>query len=99
MTTNEVRQAVFSLVKKHDGWSFIPFFKKAWTLKTDIDSDLHFEREEAEALMDDFFHQFNVERGSFSIDTYYPDRHELSQVPDFTLEMLINSAKEGRWLY
>ncbi|EFE95989.1 DUF1493 family protein [Serratia odorifera] len=99
MTIDKVQQAVFSLVKKHDGCSIIPFFKKKWTVKTDIDTDLHFEREEAEELMRDFFNQFNVNSKGFSIDTYYPDSEKLTQVPDFTLEMLINSAKAGRWLY
>lgn len=99
MIKDGVQLAVFSLVKKHDGWSIIPLFQKKWTVKTDIDTDLHFEREEAEELMSDFFIQFNVSRGDFNIDTYYPTSEQLTQVPDFTLEMLINSAKAGRWLY
>ncbi len=28
---------------------------------------------EAEDLMDEFFKEFNVDRGNFNINTYYPD--------------------------
>lgn len=63
------------------------------------------------ALMDDFFTTFNVDRGSFSITTYYPPepplkhllnpfrKNDIPQVADFTIGMLIASARAGRWLY
>ncbi|EAQ4759271.1 DUF1493 family protein [Salmonella enterica] len=58
-----------------------------------------------------FFTTFNVDRGSFSITTYYPPepplkhllnpfrKNDIPQVPDFTIGMLIASARAGRWLY
>lgn len=61
--------------------------------------------------MDEFFAEFGVERGNFSITTYYPPdpplravlnpfkKREIPPVPDFTIEMLIESAKAGYWLY
>lgn len=76
-----------------------------------MDSDLRLEDDEALALMDDFFTTFNVDRGSFSITTYYPPepplkhllnpfrKNDIPQVPDFTIGMLIASARAGRWLY
>ncbi|EEB8300520.1 DUF1493 family protein, partial [Salmonella enterica subsp. enterica serovar Dublin] len=60
------------------------------------------------ALMDDFFTTFNVDRGSFSITTYYPPepplkhllnpfrKNDIPQVADFTIGMLIASARAGR---
>ncbi|EEN8198835.1 DUF1493 family protein [Salmonella enterica subsp. enterica serovar Enteritidis] len=62
------------------------------------------------ALMDDFFTTF-IDRGSFSITTYYPPepplkhllnpfrKNDIPQVADFTIGMLIASARAGRWLY
>ncbi|EAA9808301.1 acyl carrier protein [Salmonella enterica] len=50
-------------------------------------------------------------RGSFSITTYYPPepplkhllnpfrKNDIPQVPEFTIGMLIASARAGRWLY
>ena len=87
------------------------FKKKELTPSTDLDSDLRLEDDEALALMDDFFTTFNVDRGSFSITTYYPPepplkhllnpfrKNDIPQVPDFTIGMLISSARSGRWLY
>ncbi|EDI8109996.1 hypothetical protein GEN14_00045 [Salmonella enterica] len=52
-----------------------------------------------------------VDKGNFSITTYYPPepplkhllnpfrKNDIPQVPDFTIGMLIASARAGRWLY
>ncbi|WP_143339108.1 DUF1493 family protein, partial [Cronobacter sakazakii] len=54
---------------------------------------------------------FSVARGNFSITTYYPPdpplsvmlnpfrKREIPIVPFFTIGMLIESARAGRWLY
>ncbi|ESF74121.1 hypothetical protein SEES0695_06974 [Salmonella enterica subsp. enterica serovar Soerenga] len=69
------------------------------------------EDDEALALMDDFFTTFNVDKGNFSITTYSPPepplkhllnpfrKNDIPQVPEFTIGMLIASARAGRWLY
>ncbi|EBT0031053.1 DUF1493 family protein [Salmonella enterica] len=87
------------------------FKKKELTPSTDLDSDLRLEDDEALALMDDFFTTFNVDKGNFSITTYYPPepplkhllnpfrKNDIPQVPEFTIGMLIASARSGRWLY
>ncbi|CNE57920.1 DUF1493 family protein [Yersinia mollaretii] len=109
MVSDTLEQRIYELVRSHDG--IYLFKKKELTPATDLDSDLHLEDDEAQALMDDFFTRFSVDRGSFSITTYYPPEPPLSdllnpfsksdipQVPDFTIAMLIESAKAGRWLY
>ncbi|EBM5309176.1 DUF1493 family protein [Salmonella enterica] len=85
--------------------------KKELTPSTDLDSDLQLEDDEVLALMDDFFTTFNVDKGNFSITTYYPPepplkhllnpfrKNDIPQVPDFTIGMLIASARAGCWLY
>lgn len=107
--TVEIEQRIYELVRRYDGVYL--FKQKTLTPQIDIDSDLNFEREEAAALMDEFFGEFSVDRGGFVIETYYPDEPSLVQilnpfnkrevpvVPDFTLGMLIESALAGRWLY
>ena len=71
-------------------------------------TDMQLDVTEAEDLMDEFFKEFNVDRGNFNINTYYPDepfswnpfkKFPVVMVPDFTIGMLIESAKAGKWLY
>lgn len=107
--TDDIDQRIYELVRRYDGVYL--FKQKTLTPQVDIDSDLNFEREEAQALMDEFFAEFSVQRGGFAIETYYPaepslvqilnpfNKREVPVVPDFTLAMLIESAKVGRWLY
>ncbi|MCG8707771.1 DUF1493 family protein [Brenneria sp. 4F2] len=109
MVSDTIEQRIYELVKSHDG--IYLFKKKELTPTTDLDSDLRLEDDEALALMDVFFTTFDVDRGKFSITTYYPPEpslkdllnpfreRDIPQVPDFTIGMLIESAKAGRWLY
>ncbi|BFJ68059.1 TPA: DUF1493 family protein [Salmonella enterica] len=109
MVSDTLEQRIYELVRSHDG--IYLFKKKELTPSTDLDSDLRLEDDEALALMDDFFTTFNVDRGNFSITTYYPPepplkhllnpfrKNDIPQVPDFTIGMLIESAGAGRWLY
>ncbi|WP_297202728.1 DUF1493 family protein [uncultured Pluralibacter sp.] len=109
MVSDTLEQRIYELVKSHDG--IYLFKKKELTPTTDLDSDLRLEDDEALALMDDFFTKFNVDRGNFSISTYYPPdpplkdllnpfrKSNIPKVPDFTIGMLIESARASRWLY
>uniref|UniRef100_UPI00398C5DB1 DUF1493 family protein n=1 Tax=Salmonella enterica TaxID=28901 RepID=UPI00398C5DB1 len=63
---------------------------------------------EAGDVMNKFFEELNVERGTFRIETYFPN-HPFSWHPfkktepapghDFTIRLLIESAKAGKLLY
>ncbi|MGS9092471.1 DUF1493 family protein, partial [Salmonella enterica subsp. enterica serovar Infantis] len=77
------------------------FKKKELTPSPDLDSDLQLEDDEVLALLDDFFTTFNVDKGNFSITTYYPTepplkhllnqflKNDINKVPDFTIGMII----------
>ncbi len=107
--THSLEERIYELVRRYDGVYL--FKQKTLTPQIDIDSDLNFEREEAAALMEEFFAEFDVDRGAFAIETYYPTepslfnilnpfaKRDVPIVPDFTLAMLIASAEAGRWLY
>lgn len=107
MVSDALEQRIYELVRSHDG--IYLFKKKELTPSTDLDSDLRLEDDEALALMDDFFTTFNVDKGNFSITTYYPPepplkhllnpfrKNDIPQVPEFTIGMLIESARSGRW--
>lgn len=109
MVSDILEQRIYELVRSHDG--IYLFKKKELTPSTDLDSDLRLEDDEALALMDDFFTTFNVDKGNFSITTYYPPepplkhllnpfrKNDIPQVPEFTIGMLIASARAGRLIH
>ncbi|AHG22278.1 acyl carrier protein [Chania multitudinisentens RB-25] len=103
-----IEQSVYELVRPYAGTYLFNIKKVELTPETDLDTDLSIDELEVEDLMNDFFEKFNVERGNFKIETYYPSepfpwnpfkRTTPIPVPDFTIGMLIESAKAGRWLY
>lgn len=107
---DDIEQRVFALARRYNGVYLFNNDKKQklLTLETDLDTDMLLDVGEAEDLMDEFFKEFQVERGNFKIETYYPDepfswnpfkKLPLIPVPDFTISMLIESAKAGKWLY
>lgn len=100
----ELEERIYKLVRKHYG--FYLFKRPILTPETDFDSDLKLDDDEAEKLMNEFFEKFNVDRGNFNINSYYPEQPSNLlktlipvPVPDFKIRMLIESAKAGRWLY
>lgn len=106
----DIEQRIYDLVRPFLGVYLFNNKKKQRVLtpETDFDTHLNLDVGEAEDLMDKFFAEFNVQRGSFVIETYYPDepfswnpfkKNQPVPVPDFTIGMLIESAKAGKWLY
>jgi Protein of unknown function (DUF1493). len=107
---DDIEQRIFALVRRYDGVYLFNNKKRQQELTpdTDFDTDMTLDVGEAEDLMDEFFKEFQVDRGRFKIETYYPDipfswnpfkKTEPVPVPDFTIGMLIESAKAGKWLY
>lgn len=107
---DDIEQRIFALVRRYNGVYLFNNEKKQrlLTRDTDFDTDMQLDVSEAEDLMNEFFKEFQVERGQFKIETYYPDepfslnpfkKFPPVPVPDFTIGMLIESAKAGKWLY
>lgn len=110
MVSDALEQRIYELVRSHDG--IYLFKKKELTPSTDLDSDLRLEDDEALALMDDFFTTFNVDKGNFSITTYYPPepplkhllnpfrKNDIPQVPEFTMSLpglVAGCMTDSRW--
>jgi hypothetical protein len=107
---DDIEQQIYELVRPYLGVYLFNNRKKQKILTPDmdLDTDLKLDIGEAEDLMDNFFSRFNVQKGNFNIETYYPDvpipwnpfkKAVPVPVPDFTIGMLIESAKAGKWLY
>lgn len=82
------------------------------TPDSDIDTDVGIDLPKAEELMEEFFDVFSVDKTGFDIEKYYlapplttllknlfSREKDIPVVPEFTIRMLIESAKAGRWLY
>lgn len=108
MVEESIEQRIYELVRPYAGTYLFNLKKVELTPDTDLDTDLSIDELEVEDLMNSFFDKFDVTRGNFILQTYYPYEPFLLNpfkksppipVPDFTLRMLIESAKAGRWLY
>jgi len=105
---DNIEQRVYELIRPYAGVYLFSFEPVELTLESDLDADLDLEDLDASELMDTFFSELHVERGNFNIKTYYPDipfswnlfrKREPVPVPAFTIGMLVESAKAGKWLY
>ncbi len=104
----DLEQRIYALVQPYAGYYLFNLKKVELTPETDLDTDLGIDELEAEDMMNDFFIIFSVERCDFRIETYFPTqpfswnplkKNQPIAVRDFTIGMLIESAKAGRWLY
>lgn len=106
---DDIEQRVIAFVTRHSG---VYIFRKkkydTYTAESSIHFDVRLDICYAEELMEDFFKEFNIDPGAFQIETYYPNTPDIwnlfkktvpVSVPDFTIAMLIESAKAGKWLY
>ena len=67
-----IEQRIYALVRRYNGVYLMNNEEKQKLLnaKTDLDTDMQLDVTEAEDLMDEFFKEFNVDRGNFNINTY-----------------------------
>ncbi|EKY3200864.1 DUF1493 family protein [Cronobacter turicensis] len=79
-----------------------------YTAESSIHFDVRLDQDDVEELIEDYSKEFNVDMSNFHLETYYPTvnfswnpfkKPELVDVPEFTIDMFIQSAKAGRWLY
>lgn len=105
---NSIEQRIYELIRPYAGTYLFNIKRVDLKPESDLDTDLGMDELEAEDLMKEFFARFNVDPGNFNIKTYFPDipvsfnlfkKTEPVPVPDFTVGMLIESAKAGKWMY
>ena len=105
---SNIEQQIYDFILPYAGTYLFNIRKVILTHETDLDTDLSIDEYEVEELMKEYFTKFNVDPAGFDIKVYYPDipfswnpfkKTIPVQVPDFTIGMLIESAKAGCWLY
>ncbi|ELY4675456.1 DUF1493 family protein [Cronobacter turicensis] len=79
-----------------------------YTAESSIHFDVRLDQDDVEELIEDYSKEFNVDMSNFHLETYYPTvnfswnpfkKPEPVDVPELTIDMFIQSAKAGRWLY
>ncbi|EJQ2009330.1 DUF1493 family protein [Cronobacter sakazakii] len=79
-----------------------------YTAESSIHFDVRLDQDDVEELIEDYSKEFNVDMSNFHLEIYYPTvnfswnpfkKPEPVDVPEFTIDMFIKSAKAGRWLY
>ncbi|MBK0095092.1 DUF1493 family protein [Erwinia sp. S63] len=103
-----LEQQIYEFIRPYAGTYFLNHKMVELKPETDLDFDLDIDVAELEDLMAAYFQQFDVKPENFDINVYIPEapfslnpfkKTEPVAVPDFTIGMLIESAKAGRWLY
>ena len=104
-----IEQKVIDLITRHS--SYYPFRKKKYdtfTAESSIHFDVRLDQGEIEEVIADFINEFGVDMTTFNVETYYPEvkfswnpfkKSDPIDVPDFTIDMFIQSAKASKWLY
>lgn len=106
--TDNIEQRIYDLIRPYAGTYLFNIRKVVLHPDDDLDSDLNIDESEVEELMAKFFNEFNVDKANFNLQTYFPDvpvslnpfrKPVPVPVPFFTIQMLIDSAKAGTWLF
>jgi len=82
-------------------------FLKVIEVRDDSTLQEIYEPDDIDEMLEKYFIRFDVERGSFSPGNYFPWKtHSFlsrkaasAEKKPLTIQMLIESAKAGRWLY
>lgn len=79
-----------------------------YTAEANIHFDVQLDQDDVEELVEEFSKEFGVDMSGFNLETYYPEvKHSWNpfkkpdpvDIPEFTIDMFIQSAKAGKWLY
>lgn len=106
---DDIEQRVIALVTRRSG---VYMFRKkkydTYSASSSIHFDVKLDQDDVEELIEDYSKEFNVDISNFHLETYYPKvtfswnpfkKPEPVDIPNFTIGMLIESAKAGKWLY
>ncbi|QKJ87834.1 DUF1493 family protein [Paramixta manurensis] len=97
MVTGDIEQAVFDLVGEYNGRRLFSMKPYPLTLTTDLNEDFRMDPLDAYELLEKYVDRFGIEPSDIDFGHYFPE--DFSQVHDpLTIQLLIDSAKAGRWL-
>ncbi|WP_338327865.1 DUF1493 family protein [Rosenbergiella epipactidis] len=89
---------MYEIVKPWNGRSWLTFQIPPLTGDTSLNQTINMDEEEAQDLRGEIFSEFSLRHADLDFSIYFPvkDRNDAKLL---TINMLIKSAKAGRWLY
>lgn len=93
-----VTKRVYEIIQPWNGRSWLTFKMPILSGDTSLNLTMNMEEEEAQDLLDEIFTEFNLEHTDLNFRVYFPVNNRKDAKP-LTINMLIESAKAGRWLY
>lgn len=94
---DEIGKAVFDLVEKYNGRSLLTFRRYPLKRETDLNADFRMLPEDAYELMESYVDMFNIDPQEIEFSRYFPLSEKEPHKP-LTIDLLIESARAGRWL-
>jgi len=98
MVTDALEKAVFELIEEYNGFWF--WLRKRYPLakETDLNKDFRMAPEDAAELLERYADKFAINSQDIHFEKHFPADLRTDHIP-LTIDMLIESAKAGRWLY
>jgi hypothetical protein len=108
VTGDDIAQRVIEMITIQGGeYMFRKKKYDTYTASSSIHYDVQLDQDDVEELIEDYVKEFNVDMSGFNLQTYYPEikaswnpfKKQIVDVPELTIDMFIQSAKAGKWLY
>ncbi|WP_312685744.1 DUF1493 family protein [Kosakonia sp.] len=109
MVNDDIEKRVIEMITVRSG---VYIFRKkkydTYTKESSIHFDVRLDQDDVEELVDEYSKEFNVDMSDFHLEKYYPPvnfswnpfkKPEPVDIQELTIDMFIQSAKAGRWLY
>lgn len=96
--TDAIAKRVYELIQPWNGRSWVTFKMPHLNGDTSLNHSMNMDEEEAQDLLDEIFTEFGLKHTDLNFSIYFPVSNRKDAKP-LTINMLIESAKAGRWLY
>ncbi|MGQ8774537.1 DUF1493 family protein [Serratia sp. NA_112.1] len=93
----DIEKRILEMVEPYNGRSWLTLKKPMLTGDSSLNYTMKIDEQEAMDLLDEIFTEFHLEHDTLDFSTYFPN--DKSPPKPLTINMLIKSAKAGRWLY
>ncbi|WP_210504731.1 DUF1493 family protein [Pantoea ananatis] len=93
----EIEKSVFELVEDYNAPSLFTFKRYPLKLETELNGDFLMDPDDAYELLEKFAENFSIEPSEIDFSRYYPQSGK-QQKHALTIQMLVESARAGRWI-
>ncbi|WP_028715577.1 DUF1493 family protein [Pantoea ananatis] len=93
----ETQARVMALIEPWNGRALLTFRKKTLTPETSLNLDMKLDPEDAAECLQSVFEAFGMDSDQVMFSRYYPRNPR--EAVTLTIEMLIESARAGRWCF